>query len=480
MPHGAQLVLGASIVAALLGHEPLAAKLPGAEEAEACLPTRSGECGQGTADDESLEERSASDAEDMRMSLLQRLGGLHSGRRRSSTSMDWYDALDTNRTFAKLVEDEGLGEDLTPVEKELFLDRFVSHTKHVLTETVSKAGDYVSTAELLLKCFRDMRPVATEKSVRAINAGGRSWTAALRAWMRDVSRKDFQGMTGLDVSNANVLPEGEAASSSRAMDYIGDIVFDTRERWPHCNDTISHVRDQGKCASCWAFSMAGAADGRLCIETGGNFSGPGSYISAGYMASCIGTNGCRRGDPTAAGRFIARYGVPTGFDTKAPLESVGCVPYFTSGSALTHFQGSALATPRCPTSCDNEQYPRGLSADKFYPSGFQGVYMTIGDAEPVKASILSGGPVAIGFSCYSSFFTYASGIWDDACGRPPRNLHATTAIGFGPGYFLSVNSWGPDWGQNGLFKISECAAMYGFPINSRAKADATRGFPLPR
>ena len=36
--------------------------------------------------------------------------------------------------------------------------------------------------------------------------------------------------------------------------------FDAREEWPHC-ETISEIRDQGSCGSCWV----GTRNGIKCI-----------------------------------------------------------------------------------------------------------------------------------------------------------------------------------------------------------------------
>jgi cathepsin B len=40
--------------------------------------------------------------------------------------------------------------------------------------------------------------------------------------------------------------------------------FDARKQWPNC-PTISEIRDQSNCGSCWAFGAVEAMSDRICI-----------------------------------------------------------------------------------------------------------------------------------------------------------------------------------------------------------------------
>jgi len=74
----------------------------------------------------------------------------------------------------------------------------------------------------------------------------------------------------------------------------------------------------------------------------------------------------------------------------------------------------------------------------------------------LKAAIAIG-PVSIAIEADKMVFQmYKSGILDSAqCGQ--KLDHGVLAVGFGDGYFLVKNSWGPEWGDSGYIKISDSA-----------------------
>uniref|UniRef100_H2XP77 Cathepsin B n=1 Tax=Ciona intestinalis TaxID=7719 RepID=H2XP77_CIOIN len=60
--------------------------------------------------------------------------------------------------------------------------------------------------------------------------------------------------------------------------------FDSRKQWPHC-PSISYIRDQGSCGSCWAFGAVEAMSDRYCIRSNGKIQ---VEISAEDLLSCCG------------------------------------------------------------------------------------------------------------------------------------------------------------------------------------------------
>merc|ERR1712151_775555 len=87
-----------------------------------------------------------------------------------------------------------------------------------------------------------------------------------------------------------------------------------------------------------------------------------------------------------------------------------------------------------------------------------------GDAEKIritKQAILQDGPVAFAFKANRAFMGYSSGVFS-ACAWGPAN-HAVYMFGWGLAppeggadaleYMEASNSWGPNWGNGGHFRI---------------------------
>ena len=81
---------------------------------------------------------------------------------------------------------------------------------------------------------------------------------------------------------------------------------------------------------------------------------------------------------------------------------------------------------------------------------------------------------------HSDFFSYSDGIYDSdlCCERCRRTNHAVLVVGYGTengiDYWLVKNSWGPNWGNNGYFKIKRgvglCAIGYNTVVQPQCKA----------
>merc|ERR1719335_1166264 len=92
-----------------------------------------------------------------------------------------------------------------------------------------------------------------------------------------------------DAMISDLVGERDLEAEHRALRGLSESSgrsFDGREEWSQCAEVMNHVRDQGKCASCWAQTAAMVIESRLCIGSNGKFSGPNAWISAGYIASC--------------------------------------------------------------------------------------------------------------------------------------------------------------------------------------------------
>jgi hypothetical protein len=92
-------------------------------------------------------------------------------------------------------------------------------------------------------------------AVEHVNANTNSWTAG-HNWR-------FNGMSVAEVKSLmGVLKGGEKAPpADHYKDLVPPAEFDSRTAWPGC-PSISHIRDQSTCGSCWAFGAVEAMSDR--------------------------------------------------------------------------------------------------------------------------------------------------------------------------------------------------------------------------
>ncbi|CAG2107407.1 unnamed protein product, partial [Medioppia subpectinata] len=141
--------------------------------------------------------------------------------------------------------------------------------------------------------------------------------------------------------------------------------FDSRTQWPHC-PSISEIRDQGSCGSCWAFGAVEAMSDRICIASNGKQV---VEVSAEDLVSCCSSCGfgCSGGFPGAAWNYWVRTGLVSG---GLYSSHKGCQPYVVA--ACEHHTtgqlkpcGDIVPTPKCVHLCESG-YNVSYSNDKHF------------------------------------------------------------------------------------------------------------------
>lgn len=117
-------------------------------------------------------------------------------------------------------------------------------------------------------------------------------------------------------------------------------------------------------------------------------------------------------------------------------------------------------TPQCVKQCSADDNGEAWSQAKYY--GKQA--FTVSDNQyEIMHEIMRDGPVTASFTVFADFSTYKSGIYQHYYGED-HGMHAVKMIGWGSeggvDYWLIANSWRPDWGEGGFFRmlrgVNEC------------------------
>ena len=87
-------------------------------------------------------------------------------------------------------------------------------------------------------------PLGQEDIVNYVNSLDTTWTAGVNSRFLGLSKEEIQWQMGTFLEGGSVLP----VKNVEAKDLPDN--FDARTNWPNC-PTISEIRDQGSCGSCW-------------------------------------------------------------------------------------------------------------------------------------------------------------------------------------------------------------------------------------
>ncbi|XP_015906715.1 tubulointerstitial nephritis antigen-like isoform X2 [Parasteatoda tepidariorum] len=238
--------------------------------------------------------------------------------------------------------------------------------------------------------------------------------------------------TVMDMTEIHQIPNGPLPPA-----------FDSRQKW---RNMITPIRDQGDCASSWAFSTTALASDRLAIESLGMER---KELSPQHLISCQkrGQRACSGGHLDKAWYFLRKKGITTG----------NCFPYTGREDTRCPFNNGVKGKVRCPSGAQDELYYNTPP------------YRVGPKEEEIMREIYFNGPVQATYRVNSDFFLYKSGVYhhvESLVANLPQSFrqqdwHSVRIIGWGEEtvdgkrikYWVCANSWGDEWGEDGYFRI---------------------------
>jgi cathepsin B len=287
------------------------------------------------------------------------------------------------------------------------------------------------------------KPLLSEPFVAKVNSMATTWKAGLNkgSTVYGASKEQVKSLLGARKGGPKLPTKHIDADISALPDS-----FDSRAQWTNCA-SIKAIRDQSACGSCYAFGAVEAMSDRISIKTGQN-----TLLSSAAAAFCCDScgGGCDGGFPSAVWQYWQDRGLP----------EEGCWPY-PLASCDHHLNHSG-------NPCPSDEYPSPACAGKCV-AGWNGpawtsdlkkaskVYNIDGGESAIMQEIYTNGPVETAFTVYEDFVSYTGGVYKYTWGQELGG-HAVKIIGWGVTsngvkYWIVANSWNPDWGEKGFFRI---------------------------
>ncbi|XP_038215605.1 procathepsin L-like [Zerene cesonia] len=188
---------------------------------------------------------------------------------------------------------------------------------------------------------------------------------------------------------------------------------------------ITPVNEQEDCGSCWTFGTTAAVEGALARANGGRL----IRLSNQALIDCaweFGAQGCDGGTDVVAYKWMMKYGLPTE-EEYGSYENKDGFCRISNMTNLYTIQGFVDVTPF--------------------------------SVEALKVALVYHGPLSVSMDATDLLSLYTQGIfYDPYCTNTDLN-HEVTLVGYGVNdgeeYWIVKNSWGPYWGMDGYFHISQ-------------------------
>ena len=223
------------------------------------------------------------------------------------------------------------------------------------------------------------------------------------------------------------MPEDAVINTEWDGPYKKDVPTYVDWRDMNGKNYLTSIKDQHPCGSCATFSTVGMLEAHIKIATDNDFIEP--NLAEQVVWSCA-------GDLMPPATFFHTLG----FLKSDGTTDEGCFPY-DQAQCEDNMLGRLDCADRCQ---DAAARSYGIKDYKFY--------MFSGPEPFVQA--LQQGPMVAGFMVFEDFEAYTGGVYEHVSGQMLGG-HAVSIVGYDSEeeYWICKNSWGPDWGENGFFRV---------------------------
>jgi len=187
---------------------------------------------------------------------------------------------------------------------------------------------------------------------------------------------------------------------------------------------VTPVKNQGRCGSCYTFSVTGSLEGAWFKKTNRLIS-----LSEQQILDCsgrFGNHGCHGGYFVNTWNYLRRAG---GIQTEESY------PYKGYVRSCTFNRGKVVAKIRTYR------------------------YVERGNENRLKEALATVGPISVAIDAgRPGFRSYRTGVYYEQPCSTYRSTHTVLVVGYGSengqDYWLVKNSWGRRWGLNGYIKMA--------------------------
>merc|ERR1719272_961367 len=282
------------------------------------------------------------------------------------------------------------------------------------------------------------RPMVAQESVIDAKAQNthpeRTWRAGVnKLWdWTENELKTLRGWDGAATPNGgsgrSIAPHATFLQQSSLNDLPKEKMWDGLQ-------TMAYVKNQQDCGSCWAIAASTVIEAHNEIYNKKHriFSTQQIVDCTPNPRHCGGEGGCKGATAELAMDWVLKNGIADASE----------IPYTaTDGTCGVH---AALLDVSAPVAQQGGA-AIGMTGWSTLPKN---------QYEPLMRALAETGPAA-GSVAADAWFSYDGGIFD-GCGKDAIIDHAVVAVGYGEEkgskFWAIQNSWGEDWGEQGIIRL---------------------------